>query len=82
MLVSWVRTRSRLALARRNLAAFAWFPLIAGLFFHAAVAVSGLGLHAPAYYLVVFAHLHRRPDGELPRGIRYTGATLMARGSF
>jgi diguanylate cyclase (GGDEF)-like protein len=31
-----------------------WYPLVAGLFFHAAVQVAGLGSHAVAYYLVVF----------------------------
>ena len=37
-----------------NLATFV-VPVIAGLVLHATVAVSGLGSHAPAYYLLVFA---------------------------
>ena len=38
-----------------NLATFVWYPLVAGLFFHEAVHLAGLGPRAPAYYLVVFA---------------------------
>src|SRR6476661_8039374 len=37
MLVSWWRTRCALDIVVNNVVTFAWFPLIAGLFFHSAV---------------------------------------------
>jgi diguanylate cyclase (GGDEF)-like protein len=55
MTVSWTRTRAAWPQLRNNVATFMWYPLAAGLFFHATVALSGLGTHALAYYLVVFA---------------------------
>jgi len=54
VLLSWMRTRVAPHLALNNLATFMWYPLIAGLFFHATVHLIGLGPHALAYYLVVF----------------------------
>lgn len=53
--IGWLRTREPLNAFRFNLANFAWFPLLAGLFFHAVVAVSGTGQTTVAYYLLVFA---------------------------
>ncbi|HUA45125.1 MAG TPA: GGDEF domain-containing protein, partial [Solirubrobacteraceae bacterium] len=55
MAVAWGRTRVRWHLATSNAAIFAWFPLAAGLFFHATVRLMHLGPDALAYYLVVFA---------------------------
>jgi diguanylate cyclase (GGDEF)-like protein len=55
MLVSWTRTRVAWPRLRNNIATFMWYPLAAGLFFHAAVALLGLGPDMLAYYLVVFA---------------------------
>src|SRR5690349_4773281 len=55
MLVSWTRTRVAWPRLRNNIATFMWYPLVAGLFFHAAVALLDLGPRALAYYLVVFA---------------------------
>ena len=59
--VSWTRTRARGHVVRNNVVVFTWFPLAAGLFFHACRAASpGLGLHDMAYYLVVFVDLRAR----------------------
>jgi diguanylate cyclase (GGDEF)-like protein len=38
-----------------NLVTYAWFPLIGGLFFHAAVNATHIGPRAIGYYLLVFA---------------------------
>jgi diguanylate cyclase (GGDEF)-like protein len=54
MLVSWWRTRCALDIALNNVVTFAWFPLLAGLFFHAAVRVTGLGPYDVGYYTLVF----------------------------
>ena len=54
MVLSWLRTRVIGHVLRNNLAVFAWYPLVASLFFNAAIGVSKIGPHAPAYYLVVF----------------------------
>jgi len=54
MLVSWCRSRVAAHFALCNLATFAWYPLIGGLFFHAAVRLVGVGPDAVAYYLLVF----------------------------
>ncbi len=53
--VTWPRTREALHKLRTNLATYAWSPLLAGLFFHAATGVAGVGPHALGYYLLVFA---------------------------
>ena len=55
MLVAWTRTRISWYVALNNIATFMWYPLAAGLFFHATVRLAGLGPHSPAYYLIVFA---------------------------
>ncbi len=54
MLVSWGRTRTAPHIVLNNVATFAWFPLAAGLFFHSATRITGLGPHELAYYLLVF----------------------------
>jgi diguanylate cyclase (GGDEF)-like protein len=54
VLLSWLRTRAAGHVLRNNLAVFAWYPLLASLFFAAAIRVTHLGPHEPAYYLVVF----------------------------
>ncbi|MGZ4174342.1 MAG: diguanylate cyclase domain-containing protein, partial [Solirubrobacteraceae bacterium] len=38
-----------------NLVAYAWFPLIGGLFFHAGITITHVGTHEIGYYLLVFA---------------------------
>ena len=54
ILVSWVRCRPRAHLVVLNFSTFLWYPLAAGLFFHATVRLFDLGPQAAAYYLVVF----------------------------
>ena len=54
-LVSWTRTKATPKFALVNLATFIWYPLVAGVFFHLAVHLLGLGPTGAAYYLVVFA---------------------------
>jgi diguanylate cyclase (GGDEF)-like protein len=53
--VGWFRAREPIHVLRNNLATFAWFPLLSGLFFHAAVTLAGVGDRQLAYYLLVFA---------------------------
>ena len=40
--------------SRNNIVVFAWFPLIAAMFFHAVIELTGVGPSNVAYYLVVF----------------------------
>src|ERR1022692_3133687 len=51
----WFRSREPLHVFRNNLATFAWFPLVSGLFFYAAVHMAHTGPQQLAYYLLVFA---------------------------
>jgi diguanylate cyclase (GGDEF)-like protein len=53
--IGWLRSREAPHVLINNFATYAWFPLIAGLFFHAAVSVAHVGPQAFGYYLVVFA---------------------------
>ncbi len=53
--VTWPRTREAPHYLRNNLAAFAWSPLLAGLFFSSATRAAGVGPKAVGYYLLVFA---------------------------
>jgi diguanylate cyclase (GGDEF)-like protein len=53
--VGWVRSREKVDVFRNNLATYAWFPLIAGLFFHATTRLAHVGSHDLAFYLLVFA---------------------------
>ena len=55
MAVGWLRRREAAHYLLSNLVTYAWFPLIGGLFFHAAVRLTDVGPLAIAYYLVVFA---------------------------
>ncbi len=55
MAVGWLRRREAAHYLLSNLVTYAWFPLIGGLFFHAAVGITGVGPLAIAYYLAVFA---------------------------
>ena len=55
IVAGWLRWREPLAGLRQNLLTYAWFPLAAGLFFHATVRLLQLRSGAPAYYLMVFA---------------------------
>jgi diguanylate cyclase (GGDEF)-like protein len=52
--VGWLRSREPADVFRNNLAAYAWFPLIAGLFFHASTEVAHVGPHDVGFYLLVF----------------------------
>ncbi len=54
ILVGWLHSREAGHYLRNNLATFAWFPLAAGLWFHAAVRISHDGQHTAGYYLLVF----------------------------
>jgi diguanylate cyclase (GGDEF)-like protein len=51
----WLRTREAAHYLRNNLLTFAWFPLLSGLAFQAAVHATDAGQHDPGYYLLVFA---------------------------
>ncbi|MFL5824156.1 MAG: diguanylate cyclase domain-containing protein, partial [Solirubrobacteraceae bacterium] len=53
--LGWFRWRESRHYLLNNLVTFAWFPLISGLFFHAAVSALHTGPGAGAYYLLVFA---------------------------
>jgi diguanylate cyclase (GGDEF)-like protein len=53
--VGWFRSREAAHTLRNNLATFAWYPLLAGLFFHAMAGLAGVGPRAIGYYLLVFA---------------------------
>ena len=52
--VGWFHSREAGHNLRNNLAAYAWSPLLAGLFMASAVRLVGVGPHALAYYLLVF----------------------------
>jgi putative nucleotidyltransferase with HDIG domain len=54
ILVGWLRTRYALHFLLINLTAYAWFPLLSGLAFHAAINGSGVSQTDPAFYLFVF----------------------------
>jgi diguanylate cyclase (GGDEF)-like protein len=53
--IGWFRSREAGHYLRNNLATYAWFPLLSGLFFHAATATAHIGPHEISYYLLVFA---------------------------
>jgi diguanylate cyclase (GGDEF)-like protein len=53
--IGWLHSREPADSFRNNLAAYAWSPLLAGLFFAGAIHVAGVGPRAVAYYLLVFA---------------------------
>jgi putative nucleotidyltransferase with HDIG domain len=55
MLVAWTGRRYPLPDLLINLVTFAWFPLLAGMGFHAAVDATGVGTADPVFYLLVFA---------------------------
>jgi diguanylate cyclase (GGDEF)-like protein len=50
----WLRSREAPHMFRNNLAVFAWYPLVAGLFFSAVARATGIHGHPLAYYLLVF----------------------------
>jgi hypothetical protein len=52
--VGWLRSREPADVFRNNLATYAWFPLIAGLFFHATTRLAQVGSHDLGFYLLVF----------------------------
>src|SRR5947209_2853118 len=53
--IGWLRWREPGHYLRSNLATYAWFPLVTGLAFHAAVGVADARPDSVAYYLFVFA---------------------------
>jgi diguanylate cyclase (GGDEF)-like protein len=53
--IGWVRSRESQHYLRNNLLTYAWFPLAAALFFHAATGVAHVGPRQLSYYLLVFA---------------------------
>jgi putative nucleotidyltransferase with HDIG domain len=55
MLVAWTGRRYPLPDLLINLVTFAWFPLIAGIGFHAALDATGTSDTDPVFYLLVFA---------------------------
>src|ERR1700731_1955124 len=52
--IGWFRSREAPHYLRNNLVTFAWFPLLSGLFFHAAIRSAHTGPGAAPYYLFVF----------------------------
>jgi diguanylate cyclase (GGDEF)-like protein len=52
---TWFKTHERLHYLRNNLAAFAWYPLLTGAFFHAMVGLTGSQNQSIDFYLLVFA---------------------------
>jgi diguanylate cyclase (GGDEF)-like protein len=52
--VGWFRSREAPHYFRNNLVTYAWFPLLAGLWFQAVVHVTHAGTDAASYYLLVF----------------------------
>jgi diguanylate cyclase (GGDEF)-like protein len=55
ILCGWVRPRYAAHYLLNNLAAFAWYPLLTGLFFHAMVGLAGVNSHSIGWYLLIFA---------------------------
>jgi diguanylate cyclase (GGDEF)-like protein len=53
--IGWFRRREAGHYLRNNLLTYAWFPLIGGLFFHAASRLAHVGSSSPGFYLLVFA---------------------------
>jgi len=54
MFITGLRIRTPFSVLRNNVMVFTWFPLTAGLFFHAVVRMTGAGPYNVAYYLIVF----------------------------
>jgi diguanylate cyclase (GGDEF)-like protein len=53
--IGWLRSREDAHYLLNNIATYAWFPLLGGLFFYAATRAAHVGPHALGYYLLVFA---------------------------
>jgi diguanylate cyclase (GGDEF)-like protein len=53
--VGWLRSREAPHYLRNNLVNYAWFPLLAGFFFHFAARLANAGPSAVGYYLLAFA---------------------------
>ncbi len=53
--LGWLRSREDAHYLLNNLATYAWFPLLGGLFFYATTRAAHVGPRALAYYLLVFA---------------------------
>jgi diguanylate cyclase (GGDEF)-like protein len=53
--LGWWRSREAPHYLWNNLTTYAWFPLIGGLWFHAAAQAAGLGAQSAGLYLLVFA---------------------------
>jgi len=52
--VGWLRSREAPHYLRNNLVTYLWFPLAAGILFHAATRVAHVGPNDAGYYLLVF----------------------------
>jgi diguanylate cyclase (GGDEF)-like protein len=55
VLIGWLRWHEAGHYLRNNLAAYAWFPLVGGLFFHVVTRTAHVGSDNLNYYLLVFA---------------------------
>ena len=55
MLAGWLRWREVWSVLLNNVLTFAFFPLVGGIAFHAAVQQLGLTASDPAFYLLIFA---------------------------
>ena len=55
ILVGWLRHREAAHYLRQNLVVYAWFPLLSGLAFHAAVEATGTARTDALFYVLVFA---------------------------
>jgi putative nucleotidyltransferase with HDIG domain len=55
MLAGWLRWREVWSVLLNNVLTFAFFPLVGGIVFHAAVEQLGLTSSDPAFYLLIFA---------------------------
>jgi putative nucleotidyltransferase with HDIG domain len=55
ILVGWLRHREAGHYLRQNLVVYAWFPLVSGLAFHAAVEATGAARTDALFYVLVFA---------------------------
>ena len=55
MLIGWFRWREAGHYLRNNVVAYAWFPLLGGLFFHLTTSVAHVDSSDLNYYLLVFA---------------------------
>jgi putative nucleotidyltransferase with HDIG domain len=53
--ISWLKERYATSILLMNLVAYAWFPMIAGIVFHAVTEAGSIEAGSEAFYLLVFA---------------------------